>query len=357
LDLQDRLYHAIIPYADRGRTLPYAYPPFVAVAFRPLERMPFVWAYATWLVVAAGLYALGLYLICPRSLAPGKRRTALLIAMSFCPFLFETWGGGQLAVIGFAALAAAIRLEQSGRPLLAGCAAGVCFYKPTLLLILLPLFVIARRWRMLAGVVASAAALLITGIAGSGYGALMSYPRIADLYRKILSEAPWVLREEKFIDLNTFIRRLPGGGSGAGRVMFLLVAAALLALVVRIWARYNARTAEGRAACWAGALPLTLLVSVYAPIYDVTLVVLSGFLIAGIVYTPEHGQLATAFEVLTVLLYLTTIVSQPIARLLNVQIVTIVLAAFMGFALYLAIRIGTMAPRSEAVLEPVKNSN
>ncbi|MGE5644807.1 MAG: glycosyltransferase family 87 protein [Acidobacteriota bacterium] len=343
LKLQDRLYHAVIPYADPARALPYAYPPFVAAAFRPLGYLPFAWAYAAWLAAGAGLYALGLYLICPPALPPRTRATAVLVAASFSPFLFEAWGGGQLTAIGFAALAAAIRLERSGRPFLAGCAAGICLYKPTLLVIMLPLFAIARRWRMLAGVFAGAAALVAAGIAGAGLDAFRGYPAVAGLYRRLLAETPWVFQEDKFIDLNTFIRLLPGGNSVVGKGIFLLAAAGAFSLGAWLWARYNACGPEGRAACWAAALPLTLLASVYAPIYDATLVVLSGFLIAGIVYTPEHARFAAAFEALTLVLYLAAIASQPLARVLHVQIVTIALAAFAGFAAYLAFDQGSSA--------------
>lgn len=332
LDLQARLLYDLFPYADRRLSLPYAYPPFIAAAFRPLALLPYPGAYAIWLVLSAGLYTLGLLLICPRSLSPQQRWTALLAAASFCPFLFETWGGGQLSVIGFAALAAALRLEQSGRPYAAGLAAGLCFYKPTLLVVLLPLLALARRWRMLAGILSSGLALAALSLAAVGRDALSTYPRIATLYGRLLSEMPEVFREHKFVDLNTFLRLLPGGASLPGRIVFFLLAAAALAWAARLWLRYPRYGPEARAACWAGTLPLLLVVSVYAPIYDVTLLVLSGFLLAPIVYAEGREPLIVPFELLALALYLATIVSQPLARLSHVQIVTPVLVACAAFA-------------------------
>ena len=78
--------------------------------------------------------------------------------------------------------------------------------------------------------------------------------------------------------------------------------------------------------CWAGTMPVVLLASFYAPVYDATLMVLSGFLVAGVVYRTGRPELIRSFEAMVLLVYLGAIVSQPIARVLHLQVFTIILA-------------------------------
>ncbi len=78
--------------------------------------------------------------------------------------------------------------------------------------------------------------------------------------------------------------------------------------------------------CWAGAMPVLLLASFYAPVYDATLLVLSGFLVAGVVYRNGRPETVRSFEAMVLLVYLGAIVSQPVARVLHVQVLTMILA-------------------------------
>ena len=49
--LQDEIYHTVLP-SDEGH-LPFFHPPFVALAFRPLARLPYAWSFAAWLLLSA----------------------------------------------------------------------------------------------------------------------------------------------------------------------------------------------------------------------------------------------------------------------------------------------------------------
>jgi len=325
-ELQQRLRSEIMPDADKATRLPYLYPPFIAAAMRPLTRLPFRWAFAGWLAIGGALYAAGLYLLqsCCR-LGP-HRRTALLLALSFAPFLFEAWGGGQISALAFSALAAAVWLERAGRPFAAGLCAGLCCYKPPVVLLLAAMFVVARLGRLVAGVLLSSSALAGLSFLMLGRDGAARYLQFMMQYGTAVSLRPSAWRLHKFVDPNAFFHLLFGGDTWIGRALFLLAAAAALLLAARAWARYRRADQDQRMLCWAGTMPVLLLASFYAPVYDATLMVLSGFLVADVVYRTGRPELTRSFETMVLLVYLGAIVSQPIARVLHLQVLTIILA-------------------------------
>lgn len=325
-ELQQRLRTEIMPDADQATRLPYLYPPFIAAAMSPLARLPYRWAFAAWLAIGGAVYAAGLYLLqscCP--LGP-HRSTALLLALSFTPFLFEAWGGGQISALAFSALAAALWLERGGQPFAAGLCAGLCCYKPTVLLVLAALFVVARLGRMLAGVLVSSSALAALSFLMLGRDGAARYLRFIAQYGTAVAEKPSAWPLHKFVDPNAFFHLLLGGDTPIGRILFLLAGAVALLPAARAWARYRRAGQDQRTLCWAGTMPVLLLASFYAPVYDATLMVLSGFLMAGVVYRKGRPELTRTFEAMVLLVYLGAIFSQPIARVLHMQVFTLILA-------------------------------
>jgi hypothetical protein len=335
-ELQQRLRSEIMPEADKATRLPYLYPPFIAAAMSPLARLPYRWAFASWLAIGGALYAAGLFLLqscCP--LGP-HRHTAVLLALSFPPFLFEAWGGGQISALAFSALAAALWMERSGRPLAAGLCAGICCYKPTVLLVLAFMFLAARLWRLLAGALLSSSALAGLSFLMLGRDGATTYLRFMMQYGSAVSARPSAWRLHKFVDPNAFFHLLFGGDTRIGRALFYLAAAAALWVAARAWARYRRASREQRALCWAGTMPVLLLASFYAPVYDASLLVLSGFLVAGVVYRKGQPELIRAFEATVLLVYVGATVSQPIARVLHFQVFTIILALSAWYAFSLS---------------------
>src|SRR5260370_26042398 len=74
LELQDQLYHRLLPHLAPEVTLPYVHPPFFAVLFRPLAWLPYAWAYIVWLLFSVGLVLTSLLLMRPMLDAiPGPR--------------------------------------------------------------------------------------------------------------------------------------------------------------------------------------------------------------------------------------------------------------------------------------------
>jgi len=336
-ELQQRLRCEILPDADKATRLPYLYPPFIAAAMSPLARLPYRWAFVAWLAIGGALYAAGLYLLQSRCRLGRHRHTAVLLALSFTPFLFEAWGGGQITALAFLALSAALWLERAGWPLAAGLCAGLCCYKPPLVLVLGAMFVVARLWRLVAGVLLSSSVLAGLSFLMLGREGTARYLQFMMLYGSAVSRRPSAWPLHKFVDPNAFFHLLLGGDTRIGRALFYPAAAAALLLGARAWARYRRSGQDQRTLCWAGTMLVLLLASFYAPVYDATLAVLSGFLVADVVYRKGSPELTRSFEAMVLLVYAGAIVSQPITRVLHLQVLTIILVLSAAYVFLLRV--------------------
>ena len=102
LKLAVGLQHSTLPSMDESQMLVFGHAPYIALLFKPFAMLPYLWAYLAWLVFSASLYLTGLILLFRATGVPAEQRTTgFLLALSFMPFIFETWIGGQLSVVIF----------------------------------------------------------------------------------------------------------------------------------------------------------------------------------------------------------------------------------------------------------------
>jgi len=325
LHLQERLLLEVRP-VEQGLTLPYLYPPFLAILFRPLAFLPYAWAYAAWSAISLGLYVAGL-LVMLREFGPTSRRdkeTMFLLALAFEPFLVETIAGGQVSSLAFLCVALAIRSEHRARPLSCGAFLSLCLYKPTLLVLFLPMLVFSRRWRILAGFGAGVAVLLAVTALTMGPSVLADYVRTITHFGGLYFGSNAVLRGWKYVDLRGFMSLLTGEYS-MGLLALGVAACWILPVLIRTWwtrggldARYPSRT-------WALTIVWTLLLNAYVPFYDCILVVLVFILMAHALSGPSQMRHQPALQWLALLAFVTALFSQAIASASGLQIFTLVL--------------------------------
>jgi hypothetical protein len=344
---QDRLYHQLLPDLPEEAKLPYVHPPFVAWAFRLLALLRYESAFAIWLAVSAALYLLGLKAI-RRSYCAVARldwTTAFLLALSFEPFIMECWLGGQLSACGFLLFSLTFVLGRAGRPFAGGLALGFCLYKPTLLVLALPMLVLSRRWRMLAGFAITALVLAAISFLGTGeknctdfLNALLGFSRTTTGSPQ--GAAALELRLWKYVDLNSFLRLLFGL---APRLhWFLLGGTAVIAMpfLVRLWWVASPSQSLAKPCVWPVTLTWTLVLNLYVGIYDTVLAALAALItMASIREKRPEAELSGSFRFWLFLLYLTPWVTQPLARTSGLQVYTLVL---LGFGIQLL----TMASRA-----------
>lgn len=331
-ELQGRLYHELFPHAEPDALLPYLNAPFFALPFPLLARLPYAWAYLCWFLITLGLYAAGFTLLWREleGLPASAYRTALIIALSFMPFLVECVAGGQTSAVGFFALALAVVLERRGQWFGSGAVLALLLYKPTLLVLLGPMVLLTRRWKTLAGMATGGAGLLALSALALGVNVTLGWFQTMLGYAQLSTSgaagAASGLRIWKYVDVNAFARALWGGNALLRWFTVGIVVAACLPLLVKAWWPRAERNSENSEADWALAIVWTPVLNLYLGIYDVTIIVVSAVLLAA--WQLRQGDLRVQAKAMFLLLYVTPWLAQPLARATGLQLLTVVLATF-----------------------------
>src|SRR6185295_20283569 len=87
----------------------------------------------------------------------------------------ECLAGGQTSALAFFCLALAINQERRGHYILSGLALSLCAYKPTLLLLVVPMLFFTRRHSTLLGFVAGCAVLAVVSLLVVGRQGCLGY--------------------------------------------------------------------------------------------------------------------------------------------------------------------------------------
>ena len=323
---QEEVYLELRP-DETHLTLPYVHAPFEALLFRPFAMLPFRVAYFLWLLLGLAAYVVGMVVVTNR-FGPwgGERRTVLLLALSFSPFVLETWLGGNVAVLAFLAMATAVALDDANRPVLSGMSLSLCLNKPSLLVLTIPMLLLSRRFKVLVGFGIGAAVLVGSSTLALGIDAWPNFVEALFWWAQRTRENSGFFRDWKYVDINTFSRVLPGGRSWVGVTLFGGLALSALAALVRAWVTSNRRARGAAGLDWAAAITWTLVLNAYVPIYDCVLLVVAGVLTGAALRHPVSGSLPPAFHAVVALCYLSAWLTQPFARIVGIQIYTLVLA-------------------------------
>jgi Glycosyltransferase family 87 len=329
--LHHQLYQEQFPDAPPDSQLPYVNAPFFVLPFTVLARLPYSWAYLFWLLLSLALYVAGFALIwrtldgIPRD----ARSIALLIALSFMPFLVECLAGGQTSAVGFFCLALAISSERRGHHILCGLAISLCAYKPTLLVLIVPMLVITQRYKALLGFAIGCGLLAVVSFLAVGTQGCLGYVNTLLYFTNASTSSASGLRSWKYVDVNSFFRLLLGRHS---YLRWTMTAAAFLfglPFLLRSWWQGNRGGRDEQSLVWALTITGTLVLNLYVGIYDSTLVVLSVLLTSDVLFHRADNNkldLPETFKFILLLLYVVPWITQPIARLTGFQSYTLALA-------------------------------
>ena len=287
-EVQRRICTEIHPL-KKGEYGPIPYHPIVGILFRPFAKLPYLTAYLLWISISLILYVGGIAMVTGRYFRhdPLRRSLIFCLALSYYPFAW-TMMTGHLSALGFLAMSAALTEEDRGRPLLSGLALSVCVYKPTLLVLILPMLLVTRRFRTFAGFAAGSVvlALFATAMQGirlwSGYvPMLFSFGRGAARVQTHTFKEVW-----KYVDAASFSSSIqPVLPAGIFRLIYPVLLAGLgcVALwLIGTWWRSAGAAKPARTLVWAATLTWTLVLNVYVPIYDCILIVLTVITTAGV---------------------------------------------------------------------------
>ena len=348
--LQLEVFNKILPLHD-GTYGPSPYPPFVSLFFRQFARMPFNYAYLLWVCISISLYAAGLALAL-RNFFPARRLEESLIvcfALSFYPFVFNTLFNGQLSCVAFFAVTIALSNENEGRPFRSGLALAALAYKPTLLLLAIPMLLLTRRFRTFMGFVAGASGLVCLSTIFAG-------PRVWEAYLQFLNSFAHVsglygqssLRLWKFIDLNSFSYAIAGGRTLAGLLILASISTvSAVCLAALLWNSAKGNQPE-RYLAWAATLTWSMLLNVYYPIYDSILITISIMLSIAAAREMNCNRCTKGLTGLALLVFGTSWITESVAKAFGVQLLTLSILA-LGIAQMFLLRRAIDQTRSETI--------
>ena len=336
LSLQEDRFKELVP-GETWLRLPFNYPPFIAVLFRPLARLPLLAATLVFLIVTPVVFAASVWLLVSRFGWPAEGHWSLGVsgALSFAPFILYTWLGAQISVIGFCSLAVALCEEDRGRPFLGGMALSICFYKPTLLLLVLPMLLITRRFRFLAGLAMGGAVLALISALVAGPEGCLGFVERMRWWSRTSTFDSGLFNPLRYVDLKSFVRLLPLGQYFAPSLILAFATGIPGTLLLRAWYRFRGEKRDERLLLWAATLTWGLVLNVYTPFYDCILLVAPCILAASAARSAFGGLRYRGLGMMMVLLYFAPWGSEICARAFRVQPYTLVLAVFGALLLLL----------------------
>jgi alpha-1,2-mannosyltransferase len=294
------------------------YGPQVALIFAPLATLPYGWSLALFLSLAAGAYALAVWLVwrdCP-ALHPYGRLVALLATAS--PLFLTVVAYAQLSTFTLLIWAAAFAAFNRKRPFAAGLALGCLVFKPTLGIVIGLAMLVGAEWRVITGALTSAAGQLTIGWIVGGSIAMGEYFSV--LWRLLRSPSLVQIFPSEVHSVRGFLQLLIHSPSivTVGSLIALVV---LLVVAVRTWLL---PVAVGRR--YAVLALITILASPHLLTYDLILVSVPLIVFADWCLSGLDSRVRPAMSLLLVLLYLSPF-SANLARAIPLQVSAIVMLA------------------------------
>lgn len=216
----------------RNGPLPFTHPPFEAVLFAPLAFFSYSAAYWVWNAIS--LLALMAFLLLLRPHIPKLRGWSealpFLCGLAFFP-VFVCLLQGQDSLLLLLLFGLAFVAMKGGRDFVAGICLGLALFRFQLVLPVMAVVLLRRRWKAVAGFAMASLVLVGVSVAVVGWGALMNYPR--QLLQFSHAQAEGAMNPRVMPNLRGVVAALAGNGNLA----HVLLGALSLALLA--WAAWN----------------------------------------------------------------------------------------------------------------------
>jgi hypothetical protein len=327
--LQLKTFNDIFPLSANhqvwGRS---PYPPFVAKFFSIFAHLSFEEAFFAWMGTSFLLYIAGITAAVKAALPNDRLRGSLVFCFSIASplFLYFNLVVGQLATVAVFAIAIAIFLERRSMPVLGGLALALVTYKPTLLLLLVPMMLVTRRFRMLLGFCTGSAALIAASTIFAG-------PRIWPVYFHFLETFAGTagihgqssVKRWEYVDFNAVSYAIPGARSSLGLAILIGLLAGIATWLIVLWRKSAGANSTTQNLVWASTLTWTLLINVYVPVYDTLLVAVAVTLTIGALVHLGSIRAAGWAAILAITLSAVSFKAESIAQDHGIQPLTILL--------------------------------
>jgi hypothetical protein len=277
LETQLALQRSFAPEVKhRENALPFNHPPFEALLFVPLARLPYITAYLVWAVFNITLM-LGFWtLLRPRlpSLHNLLPALPLLAMFAFFPVITALLQGQDSILLLFL-YGLAFSALAKGRAFVAGVCLALALFKFQLVLPFVVVLLVRRQWKAVAGFSLTAFVLLLVSAAVVGWNGAMAYPGFVLRLNRSPAQAGIDPRDMPNL------RGLISGSlhlAGVPAILLLItLSIGLVALVVRWWHVQPGQKFElGFSLC----LAVTTMISYHLFAHDLSVLMLPILLIA-----------------------------------------------------------------------------
>lgn len=272
----------------------YVYPPFFALLLKPLGRLSYLHAYWTWVMVSFLLYVLSIWILA--SLLPSassRLRDIFLIAVP-APAFFWCVMSGQTTALSLLLWTLAFYLIKRGKRLLSGMALGLLAYRFQFLIVLAPVFLLKRFWKVILGLSISSLVLVVVGGLAFSFQSYVDYLGAVRILSERIGEKLHPL--PKYVSLYGFFRPLLPDSVAIG--LTILVAVLLVRWLARMWQGRVVPEQPAFDLQFSMAMTVTLLVMYHSLVYDLLLLA-----IPALVMYQHRSLFPPSYKLLLALLY------------------------------------------------------
>ena len=300
--------------------LQYLYGPQVALPFAALLWLPFILQAEIWVAFSLLVYFSCAWLIWKHCPALASHKSLVALAAIGYPPLFHFFVRGQLSAIVLLCFTAAYLALQAKREWLAGIALGCLVFKPQFLVAIPIVLLIAKSWKVLSGLVISAAAQLAFSYFYFGRDVMLNYAEMLLRSARNPSSTELIFSPIQMHSLHSFWELLiPSRAIVA--TLYIVSSLIVIAIATTIW-----KSGSPLAIRFSALLLAAVLVNPHLYIYD--LLALAPMFVLMADWSLRQAKQS---PVLSVLLYLAFILPLfgPLSRWTHLQLSVLVFAALL----------------------------
>jgi hypothetical protein len=219
-------------------------------------------------------------------------------------------------------------LERRSKPIYSGIALSILTYKPTLLVLLLPMLLLTRRLKTFIGFSTGTGILVLASTACMGVQVWPVYWHFLRFFGQLSqTEGRSGLARWQFVDLTSLSYAVPGGRSRIGFMILLIVTTIAVTWLATLLWKSSGGGESVQYLTWATVLTWTLLLNVYVPIYDSIVLTIALMLMLGALRSPGRTDADGSFLYLAFLSIAVSWITESVAVSKGIQLLTIFLLA------------------------------
>lgn len=328
----------------RENPLPFNHPPFEALLFAPLARLPYVAAYLVWAAFNISLILGFCKVLRPwlPSLHGFLLALPLLAMFAFFPLIMALLQGQDSILLVFL-YGLAFSALAKGRGFVAGLCLALALFKFQLVLPFVVVLLVRRQWRAVAGFGIASCVLLLVSAAVVGWTGVMAYPGFVLSLSRSGAQAGIYPR-----DMPNLRGLVAGSLHLAGppaTLLIIVLSIALLALAAYWW---HGQPGDQFVLSFSLCVTITIIISYHLLVHDLSLLILTILLLAELLFAGEIvGRARRILVASLVILFLTPLyaVLQFLFREMNLMVFAVAMFA-AGIAMALTSKKGLASGES-----------